>query len=144
MWQIIYQRTVVGFQSTDSSKIRFMCSVVTSSILYACETWTLTAELQRRIGAMERKCHRKIPRISYIDHVTNEEICAKIQQAIGAQEDLLTIVKRCKLKWYAHVSRSSDLAKTVLQGAVKEGRRQGRQTKRWDDNTRECAGLEFA
>ena len=32
-----------------SSKIRLMCSVVTSIFLYACESWTLTAELQRRI-----------------------------------------------------------------------------------------------
>ena len=36
-----------------SSKIRLMCSLVTSIFLYACESWTLTAELQRRIQAME-------------------------------------------------------------------------------------------
>ena len=33
-------------------------------------------------------------RVSYKDHVTNEEVCAKIQQAIGPHEDILTIVKR--------------------------------------------------
>ena len=32
-----------------SSKIRLMRSLVTSIFLYACESWTLTAELQRRI-----------------------------------------------------------------------------------------------
>ena len=53
-------------------------------------------------------------------------------------------VKRRKLQWYGHVSRSSDLAKTILQGIVKGGRRQGRQRKRWEDNTREWTGLEFA
>ena len=42
------------------------------------------------------------------------------------------------------VSRSSGLAKTILQGTVKGGRRQGRQRKRWEDNIREWAGLEFA
>ena len=86
----------------------------------------------------------KILQISYKDHVTNEEVCAKIQQAIGPQEDLLTIVKKRKLHWYGHVSCSSDLAKTILQGTVKGGRRQGRQKKRWEDNIRERAGLEFA
>ena len=55
-------------------------------------------------------------------HVTNEEVRAKIQQAIGPHEDLLTIVKRRKLKWYGHVSRSSGLAKSILQGTVKGGR----------------------
>ena len=43
-----------------SSKIRLMRSLVTSIFLYACESWTLTTELQRRIQAMEMRCYRKI------------------------------------------------------------------------------------
>ena len=76
------------------SKIRMMRSLVTSIFLYACESWTLTAELQRRIQAMKMRCYCKMLRISYRDQVTNEEVCTKIQQAIGPHEDLLTIVKR--------------------------------------------------
>ena len=48
----------------------------------------------------------------------------KSVQAIGPHEHLQTIVKRRKLQWYGHVSRSSGLAKTILQGTVKGGRRQ--------------------
>ena len=120
-----------------------MRSLVTSIFLYACRSWTLTAELQRRIQVMEMRCYRKILHISYKDYVTNEEVRAKIQQAIGPHEDLLTIVKRCKLQRYGHVSRSSGLAKTILQGTVKGGRRQGRQRKRWEDNIRKWTSLEF-
>ena len=82
--------------------------------------------------------------ISYKDHVTNEEVRAKIQQEIGPHEDLLTIIKRLKLQWYGHVSCSSGLAKTILQGTVKGGRRQGRQRKRWEDNIKKWTGLEVA
>ena len=92
---------------------------------------------------MEMRCYRKRLHITYTDHVANEEIRAKIQQAIGPHENLLTIVKRRKLQWYGHVSRSSGLAKTILQGTVKGGRRQDRQRKRWEDNIREWTGLEF-
>ena len=53
----------------------------------------------------------------------NEEVCTKIHQAIGPHEDLLTIVKTRKLKWYGHVSSSSGLAKTILQGTVKGGKK---------------------
>ena len=106
-----------------------MHSLVTSIFLYVCESWTLTAELQRRIQAMEMRCYCKILRISYKDHVTTEEVHAKIQQTTEPHKDLLTIVKRQKLQWYGHVSRSSGLAKTILQGTVKGGRRQGRQGK---------------
>ena len=94
--------------------------------------------------AMEMRCYRKILRISYKDHVTNKKVRAKIQQAIGPHEELLTIVKRRKLQWYGHVSRSSGLAKTILRGTVKGGRRQGGQRKRWEDNIREWTGQEFA
>ena len=38
------------------SKIRLMRSLVTPVFLYDCESWTLTAELQRRIQAMEMRC----------------------------------------------------------------------------------------
>ena len=47
-----------------SSKIRLMWSLVTSIFLCACESWTLTAELQRRIQAIEMRCYRKILHIS--------------------------------------------------------------------------------
>ena len=100
-----------------------MCSLITPIFLYACESWTLTALLQRRIQAMEMRCYRRLPQISYKDHVTSEEVRAKIQQAIGPHKALLTIVKRRKLQWYGHVSLSSGLAKTKLQGTVKRGRR---------------------
>ena len=39
---------------------------------------------------------------------------------------------------------SSGLAKTILKGTVRGGRRQDRQRKRWEDNIREWTGLEFA
>ena len=83
-------------------------------------------------------------RISYKDHVTIEEVRAKIQQAIGSHKDLLMIVKKRKLQWYGHVSLSSGLAETILQGTVNGGRRQGGQKKRWELSIRECTGLEFA
>ena len=57
-----------------SSKIRLMRSLVTSLFLYACESWALTAEHQRRIQAMGMRCYRKILHISCKDHVINEEV----------------------------------------------------------------------
>ena len=65
-----------------SSKVHLMCSLVRSISLYAFESWALAAELQRRIQAMEMRCCRKILRISYKDHVTNEEVRAKIKQTV--------------------------------------------------------------
>ena len=112
-----------------SSKIQRMRSLVTSILLYACESWTLTAELQRRIQAMEMRCYRKILCISYNDHVTNEEVHAKIQQAIGPHEDLLTIVKRHKRSGLVMSPVHQVWPKPSCKAQWKGRRRQGRQRK---------------
>ena len=55
-------------------KIRLMRTLVITIFLYACETWILTAELQRRIQSLEFRCFRKILGISYKDRITNEQV----------------------------------------------------------------------
>ena len=112
-----------------SSKIRLMRSLVTSIFLYDCESWTLTAELQRRNTShgneilpqdtthlIQRPCYQR------------GSVRAKIQHAIGVWTTRRPpdIVKRRKLQWYGHVSRSSGLAKTILQGTVKGPQRSSR------------------
>ena len=61
--------------------------------------------------------------VSYKDHVTNEEVRAKIQQAIRPHEDLRTIVKRRKLRWFGHVSRSSGLGQNHLARHSERGKK---------------------
>ena len=127
-----------------ASKIRLLRSLVLSIFLYACESWTLTAETEKKIQSLEMRCFRRILGISYVDHITNEEVSNKITQAIGPYKDLLTTVKERKLRWYGHVTRSSGLAKTILQGTVQGGRRRGRQKKRWEDNITEWTGMNLS
>ena len=113
------------------------------TFLYASESWTWTADIERSIQALEMRCYRRLPNISYKDHVMNEEVRNRIQNATGVHDDLLTMAKKWKLTWYGHISRSSGMAKTILQGTVKGARRRGRQKKRWEDNIKEWTGLRF-
>ena len=118
-----------GQEISLASKVK----LILSTFLYACESWTLTAEIERRIQALEMRCYRRRLNISYKDHVTNEEVRNRIQNAIGVHDDLLTMVKKRKFRWYGHISRSFGMAKTILQGTVKGARRRVRQKKRWED-----------
>ena len=54
-----------------ASKVKLMWTLILSTFLYACESWTLTAEIERRIKALEMGCYRRVLNISYKDHVTN-------------------------------------------------------------------------
>ena len=104
---------------------------------------SLTAQLERKIQATEMRFFRRLLDISYRDHVTNEEVRNRIRQAIGPYEDLLNTVKKRKLRWYGHKTRSTGLAKMILQGTVQGGRRRGSRKARWEDNVTEWTGLKL-
>ena len=125
-------------------KLKLMDSLVNSIFLYACETWTLTAELEKRILAFEMKNIRKLLGITYLDRVTNQEIIDRISSSLTSPfTDILTTVKRRKLKWYGHVTRGDGLAKIILQGNVEGKRSRGRPKKQWIDNIKEWTGKGF-
>ena len=115
-----------------------MWTLILSTFFYACESWTLTAEIGRRIQALEMRCYRRLLNISYKDQVRN-----RIHNATGVYDDRLTMVKKRKLRWYDHISRSTGMAKTILQGTVKRARRKGRQKKGWEDNIKQWMGMWF-
>ena len=129
---------------TVGSKLRLLKALILSIFLYACESWTLTAELQRKIQAIEMRSLRRLLGISYKDHITNEEVRRRVSLHMKKYVDLLSTVKKRKLKWYGHVTRTHGLSKTILQGTVAGSRRRGRQKKRWIDNITEWTGLSFA
>ena len=64
-----------------------MRSLAMSIFVYACETWTITADIERKIQALEMRCFRKLLGILYRDHITNEAVKARIGNAIGPYED---------------------------------------------------------
>ena len=99
-----------------SSKIRLMRSLVTSIFLYACESWTLTAALQRRkqLQAKKMGCYHKILHITYKDHVTIKEVRARIQQATG-----LLFIRSGQ----SHLARHSERGKKTKQTEEEVGRR---------------------
>ena len=109
-----------------SSEIRLIRSLVNLVFLYAFEIWNLTAELEKRVQALEMRCFRRFLGISYKNHITNEDVRNRIKQGSGPYEDLLSTIKRRKLIWFGHVIRGGGLAKTVLQGTVRGGKQKKR------------------
>ena len=65
-----------------------MRSFVISIFLYACESWTLTTELEKRTLAFKWRCYRILLNISYKDDITNEKVRSKSQGAIEKYDEL--------------------------------------------------------
>jgi len=47
--------------------------------LYGAETWTLRAADQKHLGSYEIWCWRRMEKISWTDHVRNEDILLRIK-----------------------------------------------------------------
>ena len=127
-----------------ASKFKLYKSFVTATLIYGCETWTLLADSEKRIQAVETKCMRKLLRISYFAHETNDWVRGEISSIVGPQERLLTTVERRKLAWFGHVERHDSLSKTILQGILEGERCRGRQRKCWIDNSEEWISMLMA
>ena len=80
------------------SKVKLVRSLVISIFLYAFESCTLTEEPEKRTQAFEMRCYRRLLSISYRDLVNNKEVRRKTQAAIGEYDELLTLVKKRKLR----------------------------------------------
>ena len=126
-----------------TTKLKLFKSLVLSIFLYGCESWTLTAEMEKRIQAFEMKCYRRLLGISWMDHKTNEYVRGQVTILAGPQEPLLATVKRRKLQWFGHTARHNSLSKTILQGTVEGGRRRGRPRKCWTDDVKAWTGLDM-
>ena len=71
------------------SKIRLLRSLVMFTFVCACETWTIIADIERRITAMDMRCFPKLLSILYLDHMASEEVKTRIGNPTGQYEDLL-------------------------------------------------------
>ena len=49
------------------------------------------------------RCYRRFLNISYKDHVTNEDVRNRIQNAVGVHNDLLTMVKKLTQMVWPHL-----------------------------------------
>ena len=55
-------------------------------------------------------------------HASNALVRGKTRAPIGEYDDVLTLAKKRKLRWFFHVSMSHGLAKTYLQDIVNDKR----------------------
>ena len=73
--------------------------------LYGAETWTLRATDQKRLESFEMWCWRRMEKISWTDHVRNEEVLLRIR----GQRNILHEIRKRKANWIGHILRRNCL-----------------------------------
>jgi len=123
---------------STTTKIRLLKALVWSVAIYGCEGWTLYSRDQKCIDAFEMWCYRRLLRIPWTQHKTNEWILGELD----VERELLGRVKSLKLGHYGHVTRKyENMEKELIQGCAPGNRSRGRQRRRWTDDIIEWTGL---
>lgn len=109
------------------------------TLLYGAEARTLTDASCKRIDVFEMWCYRRMLRISWIHHVSNDTVL----QRINGQ---LQYVKRRKLEYFGHIMRNEKyhLLQLILQGKIEGRRSAGRRRLSWLRNLRTWTGMSSA
>ena len=85
--------------------------------LYGAETWTLQAVDQKHLESYEVWCWRRMEKISWTDHVRNEEVLLRVKE----QRNILHEISKQKANWIGHILCRNCLLQRVIEGKIKEG-----------------------
>ncbi|XP_042883267.1 uncharacterized protein LOC122260182 [Penaeus japonicus] len=107
---------------TDT-KLRVLDCYVNSILTYGCECWTISTQMERRLEAVEMWFLRRIFRISWVDHVSNEAVLRKA----GVERMVMKNIQKRQLEFVGHIMRKNKYENLALTGRIEGKRSRGRQ-----------------
>ena len=89
---------------------------------------------QKHLESFEMWCWRRMEKISWTDHVRNEEVLLRVKE----QRNILREIRKRKANWIGHILRRNCLLQRIIEGKIKggievTGRRGRRRRKLMDD-----------
>ena len=127
------------WQSSDISlslKKNLAKSLIWSTALYGCESWTLKNEAEKRIQSFEMWLWRRLLGVTWQEHRTN--ISVRNDVGVPEKKGLLAEVKKRKLAKYGHWKRrGGSLVLATVEGEPPGKNMRGRRRMEWSDNIRD-------
>ena len=96
-------RSIWRSQITLETKLRLYRVYIIPILVYGADTWTVTATIQRKLDAFEQWCLRRILKIPWQAHTTNQEV--RDRTLITPVSDL---IKHRRLKLFGHIVRAPE------------------------------------
>jgi len=103
-------------------RINLLKAGVWSVALYRSETWTIGKTEYKRLLAFETWCYRRLLRISWTEHIRNEEVYRRAGEISSFLKTLGT--RRANL--IGHVLRHNSLLSRIIEGAIEGNNSRGR------------------
>ena len=110
------------------TKIKIFNAYVKSLLLYECETWLVTNEIQHKIQAFVNRCLWYILRIWWPNIISNKDLWK-----VTGQGDINLEIRKRKFRWIGHTLRKEDgeIPKAVLLWNPQRNRKRGRPKNSW-------------
>jgi len=77
----------------------------------------LRAVDQKHLGSFEMQCWRRTEKISWTDHVRNEEVLLRVKK----QRNILHEICKRKANWIGHILRRNCLLQRIIEGKIQGG-----------------------
>ena len=76
-----------------------------------------SALFQKHLESFEMWCWRRMEKISWTDHVRNEDVLLRVKE----QRNILHEISKRKANWIGHILRRNCLLQQVIEGKIKVG-----------------------
>ena len=135
MSKILTSRTI-----SINVRLRIAKCYIWSTLLYGAEIWTLTKVTSNKLEAFEMWLYRRMLRISWTEHKTNEEVLNQMK----TKRTLLNTIKTRKLQYFGHIIRKDHIQRLLMEGRMNGKRGRGRPRTMWTDNIKKWTNLSYS
>jgi hypothetical protein len=116
------RRELLKRRMNKELKKKVIKTVIWSTALYACETWTLKEDERRRLRSFEMWLWRRMEGISWTEKRTDEEVL----KLVSEERSIISTIEKRKKNWIGHTLRHDGLMKEVIEGKMEGKRQRGR------------------
>ena len=82
------------------TKINMYRALVVSVLLYGSEAWATTLADRRRLDVFDMRCQRRLLRVFWQQHVSNQSIRERTRQPTAS-----SLLRQRRLRWFGHLHR---------------------------------------
>ena len=126
---------------TLSTKVHLVKAMVSSIVMYGCESWTIKKAESQRTDAFELWCWRRLLRVPWTARRSNQSILKEISPECS----LVELMLKLKLQYFGHLMKRVDsLEKPLMLGKIEGRRRRGRQRMRWLDGITDSTDMSLS
>ena len=116
------QKILKDRKMSMGTRKRILHCYVYSILTYGNECWTISAQMENRLEAVEMWFLRRVLRISWVDHISNGEVLIRA----GEERTLIKAIRKRQLEFLGHVMRKEGIEEILTSGKIEGKKGRGR------------------